>query len=73
MRDRLQAPHPATHASSRSFVDNSPAPDDLQAWCHACERLFVSEGDMTPAFLAFNDFAVVCIRCFDVLRSKHVA
>lgn len=52
------------------FVDNS-APGDLQAWCHACEKLFLAEGGMTDAFLAFNHARVVCISCFDHVRERH--
>lgn len=58
-----------THAVG--FVDISPAPDDLQAWCDACERLFVAEGEMTAAFLAFNHARVVCAQCFDLIRQRH--
>jgi hypothetical protein len=42
------------------FVENSSDPDDLQAWCAACEELFIREGEMTEAFRAFNDMKVVC-------------
>ena len=42
------------------FVENSSDPADLQAWCHACEQLFLLEGDKTPRFEEFNQMAVVC-------------
>ena len=53
------------------FVENSDDPDDLQAWCDDCEDLFLREGDKTEAFLAFNDFALVCVDCYIQLRASH--
>lgn len=53
------------------FVENSDDPDDLQAWCDACERMFLAEGEMTPAFRAFNRMAVVCDRCYAGLKNRH--
>ncbi|MFZ4081890.1 MAG: hypothetical protein ACOYKN_11735 [Pirellula sp.] len=53
------------------FVENSSDPEDLQAWCEECERLFVSETEMTEAFVAFNDFAVVCRDCYHDLEKQH--
>lgn len=44
------------------FIENSSDPGDLQAWCNKCEHFFLAEGDMTNAFVSFNDFAVVCGR-----------
>ncbi len=41
-------------------VENSSDPDDLQAWCAACEQMYLEEGDKTERFKAFNDFKVVC-------------
>jgi hypothetical protein len=38
------------------FVENSSDPDDLQAWCDACEEMLLSEGDKTEAFLKSNHF-----------------
>src|SRR4051794_12109485 len=46
------------------FVENSSDPDDLQAWCEACEEMFLREGDKTEAFLKFNNFALVCVDCY---------
>ena len=53
------------------FVENSSDPDDLQAWCDACEEMFLQEGDKTDAFCAFNDMAVVCINCYASLKDRH--
>jgi hypothetical protein len=53
------------------FVENSDDPDDLQAWCDECERMFLAEGDKTPAFREFNDMAVVCDRCYASLKKRH--
>jgi hypothetical protein len=54
------------------FVENSDDPDDLQAWCDACEDLFLREGDKTEPFLKFNNFAVVCVDCYARLRERHL-
>lgn len=56
---------------SVGFVENSDDPDDLQAWCAACERLFISEGEMTKAFRAFNDFVLVCVDCYAEIKARH--
>ena len=53
------------------FVENSDDPDDLQAWCDECETFFLAEGDMTEEFRKFNDFAVVCIECYSILKARH--
>ena len=55
------------------FVENSSDPDDLQAWCEACEALFVAEDGMTERFRQFNDFAVVCDFCYAALKARHSA
>lgn len=55
------------------FVENCSDPGDLQAWCDACEEVFVREGEMTDAFLQFNDFAVVCIACYARIKKLHSA
>jgi len=52
------------------FVENSSDPDDLQAWCAACEQIYLEEGDKTERFKAFNDFKVVCDFCYASLRDK---
>ena len=53
------------------FVENSSDPDDLQAWCDDCDDFFLREGDQPDDFLGFNDFVVVCVACYALLRSKH--
>lgn len=53
------------------FVENSSLPEDLQAWCDACERKFLDEGSMNAAFLAFNAMVVVCTRCYGEARRRH--
>lgn len=55
------------------FVENSSDPDDLQAWCDACEEMFLQEGDKTEAFRAFDDMAVVCVSCHASLKDRHSA
>jgi hypothetical protein len=64
--------HVDVHDRAVGFVENSDDPDDLQAWCDDCEDFFIREGDKTEAFLAFNDFAVVCVDCYVRLRSRHL-
>ncbi len=60
-------------ATSRvlGFVENCTDPDNLQAWCGECERLYISEEGMTEAFRKFNDFKVVCSECYAAARAKH--
>ncbi len=53
------------------FVENSPDPDDLQAWCDDCEQMFLREKELTPAFREFNDFAVVCEACYARIKKLH--
>jgi len=53
------------------FVENSSDPNDLQAWCHACEDRFQQEGGMTEAFRAFNGMSVVCVVCYDEAKARH--
>jgi hypothetical protein len=53
------------------FVENSSDPDDLQAWCDACEAMFLSEGDKTEAFEEFNDRAIVCSDCYAEFKARH--
>jgi hypothetical protein len=53
------------------FVETCSEPDNLQAWCDDCERLFASEGDMTEAFRRYNDFKVVCGACYAEIRARH--
>ena len=53
------------------FVENSSDPADLQAWCDACERMFLSEGDKTAAFRSFNQMALVCDICYANFKRRH--
>lgn len=53
------------------FIENSSAPDDLQAWCSRCETMFLAEGALTEAFRQFNDFRVVCDFCYAAIRERH--
>jgi len=53
------------------FVENSYDPDDLQAWCDDCERAFLEEGEMTPAFQRSHAMKVVCDLCYARLRERH--
>lgn len=53
------------------FVENSSDPHDLQAWCDRCEAFFVREGELTEVFKAFNDFRLVCIDCYALIKARH--
>jgi hypothetical protein len=53
------------------FIENSADPDDLQAWCYACEYLFLQEEDKTPRFEAFNRRAIVCRECYADIKARH--
>jgi hypothetical protein len=53
------------------FVENSSDPADLQAWCTACEQVFLAEGDKTPGFLEFNQTALVCDLCYSNPKDRH--
>lgn len=53
------------------FVENASDPDDLQAWCYACEYVFQQEEDKTERFRRFCDFAVVCTRCYADIKAHH--
>lgn len=58
-------------ALALGFVENCSDPDDLQAWCSACEALFVLEGGMTPAFRELNGMQVVCVQCYEAARQAN--
>lgn len=60
--------HIRTSDLSVGFVENSSDPNDLQAWCDACEEMFLREQQLTETFRKFNDFAVVCIECYARLK-----
>ncbi len=53
------------------FVENSSDPNDLQAWCDDCEKLFMEEGEMTERFKEFNDMALVCVVCYAEIKERH--
>ena len=53
------------------FVENNDDPNDLQAWCEACEQLFVREGEMIAEFRKFNDMTIICDFCYAQLKEKH--
>ena len=53
------------------FIENSSDPDDLQAWCYACEYVFSQEEKMTDYFKKFNDMAVVCVDCYQKYKVQH--
>ena len=53
------------------FVENSSDPNDLQAWCEQCEKMFLSEGDKTEAFKRFNRMAIVCNVCYAEFKARH--
>ena len=53
------------------FVENSSDPNDLQAWCYACENMFEQEGGMTEAFRKFNDMSLVCVACYAEAKVSH--
>lgn len=52
------------------FVENSSDPDDLQAWCDACERLFLEEGSLTPRFREFTGMCIVCDFCYAAIKAR---
>jgi hypothetical protein len=55
----------------KGWVENKSGPNDTQGWCLDCEAKFESEGGMTDAFLAFNDFALVCDKCYLDIVAHH--
>lgn len=55
----------------KGVVENSVDPNDLQAWCYACEEKFQEEAGITEAFMQFNRFAVVCIVCFADVKLRN--
>jgi hypothetical protein len=55
------------------FVENSSDPNDLQAWCSACEELYLHEGEMTDAFRKFNGMSIVCVNCYAEAKALHSA
>jgi hypothetical protein len=63
--------HIQVHERKVGFVENSSDPSDLQGWCEDCEALFARAGGMTEEFLRFNDFAMVCVDCYAILKGRH--
>jgi len=53
------------------FIENTDDPEDLQAWCYACEYLYNLEQDLTEKFKEFNSFSVVCCQCYQGIKVKH--
>jgi hypothetical protein len=53
------------------FVENSDHPNDLQAWCDKCERMYLAEGDRTERFNASNAMVMVCTPCYAALKKRH--
>ena len=53
------------------FIENTDDPNDLQAWCHACEEMFNKKGDRTDAFLAFNNMGIFCVVCYAEFQTLH--
>ena len=58
-------------SSPAGFIENRSDPNDLQAWCHACEEKFEFEGGMTDAFRAFNQMKLVCVVCYQEIKSRN--
>lgn len=54
------------------FVENSDDPNDLQAWCFACEEKYQQEDGMTDAFREFNNFSIVCCDCYAASKAFHL-
>ena len=63
--------HLLNSADPVGFIENNSDPDDLQAWCYACEFLFQQEGEMTDQFKKFNNAVVVCEKCYEKFKNSH--
>ena len=59
-----------SHKEPAGFIENTDDPEDLQAWCNACESLYNVELELTEKFIAFNDFVVVCSQCYQENKVK---
>ncbi|MFH0933597.1 MAG: hypothetical protein V1879_00150 [Pseudomonadota bacterium] len=53
------------------FIENSSDPNDLQAWCYACEYLFLQEEDKTEKFTKFTQHSLVCSKCYEEIKAFH--
>jgi hypothetical protein len=51
------------------FIENSSDPNDLQAWCDACEESFAREGGLTQKFRHFCGITLICRACYTQLRA----
>lgn len=57
--------------AAAGFVENSEDPNNLQAWCHACEEIFQREDGMTDVFRKFNRMTIVCVECYAEAKERH--
>lgn len=53
------------------FIENSDDPDDLQAWCFACEYVFQQEQELSERFKSFAETVLVCTTCYKEIKEKH--
>ena len=53
------------------FVENNDDPNDLQAWCYACEEKYEQEGGLTETFRDFMKMSVVCAACYAAAKTHH--
>ncbi|WP_099152571.1 hypothetical protein [Flavilitoribacter nigricans] len=53
------------------FMENNADPDDLQAWCYACEYFFQKKKKMSRPFKKFSAAKVVCRQCYEQARATH--
>ncbi len=53
------------------FIDNNSIPNDLQAWCYACEYVFERENEMNDGFRKFSRPVVVCEECYKEFKNLH--
>lgn len=60
-----------TSGPPKGVIENNDDPNDLQAWCYACEEKFQEEGEITEAFKLFNRFAVVCVVCYAEAKLRN--
>lgn len=52
-------------------MENNADPDDLQAWCYACEYFFQKKKKMSRPFKKFSAAKVVCRQCYEQARATH--
>ncbi|QEC67336.1 hypothetical protein FRZ67_08520 [Panacibacter ginsenosidivorans] len=63
--------HLLNSVDSVGFIENNSDPDNLQAWCYACEFFFQQEEEMSEEFKNFNNAKVVCEKCYEELKNTH--